>query len=125
MGNEKSFFQSNKNSILVILLVIAVVVAGFSYFYSIVLKITPTASQTPTSPETTLPTEPTPSSVSGCSCGWNNNYECGGILECKLPSGENSWEKICECNPSGCGPEKGATCGGFSEGILACTLNTC
>ena len=120
MGNEKgkSFFQSNKRSIifLTILLVIAVVITGFTYFYSKVLKVAPTSPS---------PAEPTPSSVSGCSCKWNNNYECGGRLDCKSPSGDKSLEKICECNPSGCGSEKGVTCGGFSEGTLACTPDAC
>jgi len=61
----------------------------------------------------------------GCDCYWNNNYECGGIVNCVSPWGKISWEKICECSPPGCGLETSTTCGGFWEGTLACTPNEC
>ena len=131
MDNEKSFLQTDKKNPLAILLVIAAVLIGFIYFYSTIPGNIPnlqSSQQTPTSQgegEVSLPNEPTPSSVSGCSCAWKNDYECGGSLDCKSPSEQKSFEKICECNPSGCSLEKGVTCGGFPEATLACTPYTC
>jgi len=126
MDNETSSLQTIKKSPLIILLVIAIILIGFVYLYSTMSTII-LSSQTPSSGEEngTLQSGPIPSSVPGCTCAWKNDYECGGSSDCISPSGERSFEKICECTPSGCGSEKGVACGGFSEGTLACTPNAC
>jgi len=120
-------------------LVVLLVLVGLFYFYLGALNLaTPsnlqgsnvegtsgkssgTSSPSPTtSPTPSPPTEPT---KPDCVCDWKNK-ECGGILSCKS-DGVNHWEKICSCDPPGCGAQKGINCGNSGEGAMSCSQENC
>jgi len=58
-----------------------------------------------------------------CTCNWNNTYQCGN--GCTVFVFWDAWWRRCVCNPSGCGPLTGTTCGGSPEGFMICTANIC
>jgi len=99
--NRKNFLP------LLIILIIAFAIVGIIYF-----RISNTMPNSSVSP---------PSETLGCRCEWNNKYECEGSLDCKTPEGIKAWEKVCECNPAGCGDK----CGDAQEGSLMCTQTSC
>ena len=83
------------------------------------------SSSTPTSNPSTPPSTPsTEPSKSSCVCDWKNK-ECIGTLVCKSDSGGGHWEKICSCDPPGCGAAKYIGCGSYGEGALSCSQEAC